>query len=96
MLRSQLCTLGFSLVAMVTSLAHAHHGWSEYDAAATLNVTGVIKEAGYEHPHGQAMSIHTVMSGSKRRAKCGSSCWRRRRAWKIAGLRPQTSNPAPK
>ena len=32
--------------------AHAHHGWSEYDSANTLNLTGVIKEAGYEHPHG--------------------------------------------
>lgn len=30
----------------------AHHGWSEYDSAKVLNVTGVIMEAGYEHPHG--------------------------------------------
>ena len=32
--------------------AHAHHGWSEYDAAKALTFTGVIKESGYEHPHG--------------------------------------------
>ena len=32
--------------------AHAHHGWSEYDSGNPLNVTGVIKESGYEHPHG--------------------------------------------
>jgi hypothetical protein len=32
--------------------AYAHHGWSEYDSGNTLNLTGTIKEAGYEHPHG--------------------------------------------
>ena len=30
----------------------AHHGWSEYDASRPLTLTGVIKESGYEHPHG--------------------------------------------
>ena len=34
------------------SVAHAHHGWSEYDSAKPLTVAGTIKEAGYEHPHG--------------------------------------------
>jgi len=38
----------FSLSATVL----AHHGWSEYDSSKTLNLTGVIKESGYEHPHG--------------------------------------------
>jgi hypothetical protein len=32
--------------------AVAHHGWSGYDSEKTLNLTGTIKEAGYEHPHG--------------------------------------------
>jgi hypothetical protein len=32
--------------------APAHHGWSGYDATQVLNLTGVIREAGYEHPHG--------------------------------------------
>ena len=42
-----------SLAALgVAALAHAHHGWSEYDSANTLKLGGVIKEAGYEHPHG--------------------------------------------
>ena len=36
----------------VAGAAYAHHGWSEYDSATTLNLTGVIKESGYEHPHG--------------------------------------------
>ena len=44
-----------SLLPLVTALslpAYAHHGWSEYDSSNTLNLTGTIKEAGYEHPHG--------------------------------------------
>ena len=32
--------------------ADAHHGWSGYDSSKALNLEGVIKEAGYEHPHG--------------------------------------------
>lgn len=39
--------------------AGAHHGWSEYDATTVLNLTGVIKEFGYEHPHG-----HVVLDAS--------------------------------
>jgi hypothetical protein len=39
-----------SLVLAAT--AYAHHGWSEYDNATTLNLTGVVKDSGYEHPHG--------------------------------------------
>lgn len=30
----------------------AHHGWSGYDGDKTLTLTGVIRESGYEHPHG--------------------------------------------
>ena len=30
----------------------AHHGWSEYDSAKELKLTGKIVESGYEHPHG--------------------------------------------
>jgi hypothetical protein len=40
------------LFAALSFPAYAHHGWSEYDSGNTLNLTGVIKEAGYEHPHG--------------------------------------------
>lgn len=29
-----------------------HHGWSEYDTAKVLKLTGKIVESGYEHPHG--------------------------------------------
>jgi hypothetical protein len=37
---------------LAATSAHAHHGWSEYDSTQTLNLTGTIKESGYEHPHG--------------------------------------------
>jgi hypothetical protein len=40
------------LVLLGTSWAVAHHGWSGYDASKELTLTGTIKEAGYEHPHG--------------------------------------------
>ena len=30
----------------------AHHGWSGYDGSKTLTLTGIIRESGYEHPHG--------------------------------------------
>ena len=54
-------TVKRSLVAIMTGLpaafalsvsALAHHGWSEYDVSKPLTLTGVIKESGYEHPHG--------------------------------------------
>ena len=41
-----------ALVTLVPAAAGAHHGWSSYDSSKPLNITGVIKEAGYEHPHG--------------------------------------------
>jgi hypothetical protein len=39
-------------VAMAATGTDAHHGWSGYDSAKALKLDGVIKEAGYEHPHG--------------------------------------------
>ena len=41
-----------ALLLSAASSAYAHHGWSEYDNARTLKLSGTIKEAGYEHPHG--------------------------------------------
>jgi hypothetical protein len=38
---------------LATPLAvSAHHGWSEYDSANALKLTGKIVESGYDHPHG--------------------------------------------
>jgi hypothetical protein len=39
-------------LALAGAVAHAHHGWSEYDSSRALRLTGVIQESGYEHPHG--------------------------------------------
>jgi len=42
---------GLALLA-VPAVALARHGWSGYDSSTPLNVTGTIRDAGYEHPHG--------------------------------------------
>jgi hypothetical protein len=42
----------FAGVLAVVGVAGAHHGWSGYDGSKELTLTGTIKEAGYEHPHG--------------------------------------------
>ena len=41
-----------ALLALGAGGAAAHHGWSGYDATKELTLTGTMKEAGYEHPHG--------------------------------------------
>jgi hypothetical protein len=46
------------IVALVPAAALAHHGWSGYDATRPLTLTGVIKDSGYEHPHGH-VSLET-------------------------------------
>lgn len=43
------------LIAALTTpgvTASAHHGWSGYDSGKEMTLTGTIREAGYEHPHG--------------------------------------------
>jgi uncharacterized protein DUF6152 len=40
------------LIALMCGVAYAHHGWSQYDMNVTLDLSGTIKEAGYENPHG--------------------------------------------
>jgi hypothetical protein len=37
---------------LIAGTAAAHHGWSSYDSSKELTLDGVIKESGYEHPHG--------------------------------------------
>ena len=44
-------------IAVVSASVAAHHGWSEYDSSKTLTLTGTIKEAGYEHPHGHIVLV---------------------------------------
>jgi hypothetical protein len=41
-----------TLLTLVAAPATAHHGWSGYDSGKEMTLTGTIREAGYEHPHG--------------------------------------------
>lgn len=47
----RVCAGALVTVTLATG-AWAHHGWSEYDSSKPLTLTGVVKESGYEHPHG--------------------------------------------
>ncbi|MFO1361441.1 MAG: DUF6152 family protein [Burkholderiales bacterium] len=40
------------VLAALATPALPHHGWSEYDGAQSLVLTGKIVASGYEHPHG--------------------------------------------
>ena len=48
----QTSVMALAIVAMLTGTALAHHGWSGYDSTREMTLTGTIREAGYEHPHG--------------------------------------------
>jgi hypothetical protein len=52
--RSVLIALAFGVAAGLSPFlpASAHHGWSGYDSSQVLDLTGTIRESGYEHPHG--------------------------------------------
>ena len=52
MTRVRLAWIAFIIVALGALPALAHHGWSSYDAGKEMTLDGVIKESGYEHPHG--------------------------------------------
>jgi hypothetical protein len=43
--------IGVVLALVAADPVIAHHGWSGYDNSQVLNLTGVIQESGYEHPH---------------------------------------------
>ena len=43
---------GLLVLAAGVAPVAAHHGWSSYDSTKEITLTGSIKEAGYEHPHG--------------------------------------------
>jgi len=62
---------------LLTAGAHAHHGWSEYDNTKPLTVAGVIKQSGYEHPHGhvsleaEGKTWHVVLAPPSRMSARG-------------------------
>jgi len=50
--RGAILLLGSAIVGLSATPARAHHGWSGYHADKPMTLTGVIRESGYEHPHG--------------------------------------------
>ena len=50
--RRLVLALTAALIAGAPTSLLAHHGWSGYDSSKPLTLTGTIREAGYEHPHG--------------------------------------------
>lgn len=44
--------LGALAALGISGGALAHHGWSSYDSAKAMTLTGTIRESGYENPHG--------------------------------------------
>jgi hypothetical protein len=44
--------LAIGLLTVVAAPVPAHHGWGGYDSNVTLTFTGLIRDSGYEHPHG--------------------------------------------
>jgi hypothetical protein len=48
----RLAPLAIAAATLFAISALAHHGWTGYDDSKTLNLTGTIRETGYENPHG--------------------------------------------
>jgi len=40
-----------AIIALASAPALAHHGWSEYDAANTLKLTGKVERVDFVSPH---------------------------------------------
>jgi hypothetical protein len=51
MKRSVVLAIALAVTFLALDRGLAHHGWSGYDSSQVLNLTGVIQESGYEHPH---------------------------------------------
>lgn len=51
MRHSCLAIAGFSILAVTTVTAVAHHGWGSYDASKPVTVEGSILTSTFENPH---------------------------------------------
>ncbi len=49
--KSVAIAIALAVTAFTVDFTLAHHGWSGYDSSQVLNLSGVIQESGYEHPH---------------------------------------------
>jgi Family of unknown function (DUF6152) len=75
------------VAAPLAGAVHAHHGWSEYDTSKTLTLTGVIKQSGYEHPHGH---VHFEAEGKTWQVVLAPPSRMERRGLDRADLKPGT------
>ncbi|TKT70930.1 hypothetical protein YH63_005640 [Afipia massiliensis] len=48
---TQVAIAGFSVLAVTTMAAVAHHGWGSYDAGKPITVEGSILASTFENPH---------------------------------------------
>jgi hypothetical protein len=44
--------LMLTAVVLLPTAAAAHHGWGGYDSNRVLKLSGVVREANFENPHG--------------------------------------------
>ncbi len=71
--------LGILGVLAVPGTTLAHHGWSSYDSTKTRKLEGVIRESGYENPHGfiklegEGKTWHVVLAPPARMESRGLS-----------------------
>ena len=77
-----------TLLALAPAVVLAHHGWSGYDSSKVLTLTGTIREAGYEHPHG-FVKLETP-------GKIWLVVLARPHAWRIEAMRGDTSTKRPR
>lgn len=83
---AQACA-AFLIAAPLTGGVLAHHGWSEYDSSKPLTLRGVIKESGYEHPHGH---VHLETPGKTWQVVLAPPSRMERRGLARAELKPGT------
>lgn len=48
----RMTSLALLALALVATVALAHHGWSEYDEKKPMTIPGTITESNYANPHG--------------------------------------------
>ena len=56
-----------AVLTLIPTTAGAHHGWSGYESSQVLTLSGTIREAGYEHPHGFVKLRHPSHENRRRR-----------------------------
>jgi len=50
--------LGAAMLAGAATLAHAHHGWSSYNADQVMQIEATLQEVRYRNPHAEVEIDH--------------------------------------